>query len=109
VGVRQPRRREDALVAAGQVSERSVALASLLGLAPTTELRVVDAPGDPAPVDRERALALAVAHSPRVAAAIKKGDASAADLDRADDEARWRVDTFVRGSLESDSDTARDA
>lgn len=101
------RRVEDALVAEAALSERSLALARVLGLEPTTALRASDRP--PRAKVPDPALDAGRATAPRLAAATAHGSAAAAALDRIEDETRIRVDGFVRASVSSESTTMADA
>jgi outer membrane protein len=103
------RRREDALIAAGEVAERSLALSRALGRAPTTALRTADDPPDAWTPPSAAAVTAAVAAAPEVAAAVARGDAAAAELARASDTTGWRVDAYVRASASADSDRLADA
>jgi outer membrane protein len=103
------RRREDQLVAQGAVAERSIALARLLGLPVDGELAASDPPPSRPARGAPGSGRAARAHSPRLAAAMQRGDGAAFDLARAEDDARWRVDAFVHGSLSQPSDSVRAA
>lgn len=103
------RRHEDQLVAQGAVAERSIALARLLGLPVDGELAAADVPPSRPAVAASEIVRAALAHSPRLLAAMRRGDAAAAELAHADDDARWRVDAFVHGSLSQSGDGVRAA
>jgi outer membrane protein len=106
------RRREDQLVAQGAVAERSIALARLVGLPIDGELAAGDAPppGAERPeVPASEVVRAALAHSLRLEAARRRGDGAAFELAKVEDDARWRVDAFVHGSLSQPGDDARTA
>src|SRR5213078_3339041 len=103
------RRREDQLVAQGAVAERSIALARLLGLPVDGELAAGDAPREHPAAAAPDIVHAALAHSPRLAAAGRRGDGAASALARVEDEARWRVDAFVHGQLSQPADGVRAA
>lgn len=106
------RRREETLIATGAMSERSLELARLLGLPPTTVLRADSLPelAQPtAPAVSERAIESVTASDPRVAAALERTVALARELAAVDDETRWQIDAFVRGTIGADADRVRDA
>jgi outer membrane protein TolC len=103
------RRREDQLVAQGAVAERSIALARKLGLPVDGELAAGDPPPHRPATAASDIVHAALAHSPRLQAAMRRGDGAAFELAKVEDGARWRVDAFVHGSLSQPGDDARAA
>ena len=106
------RRREDQLVAQGAVAERSIALARLVGLPIDGELAAGDAPppGAERPeVPASELVRAALAHGLRLEAARRRGDGAGFELAKVEDDARWRVDAYVHGSLSQPGDDARAA
>lgn len=94
------RLREDELIAVGAVGERSLDLSRTLGISPTTEL----VPSD-TPVDLATATEGSLEQAPRLVAARTRIEAARAEVVRADDEARWRVDVVASGSLAAPRDS----
>jgi len=96
------RRREEVLVARGGRSEASIALALLLGMTPTTDLRAIDPLAPPA-TDAEVGQ-VARADMPERAAIAARTDAARAEVARVDDETGWRVDVYAAAALAAPRD-----
>ncbi|HEX7699174.1 MAG TPA: TolC family protein [Kofleriaceae bacterium] len=97
------RRREDELVATGAVGERSLDLARLLGIVPTSELRASDRIGE---LDAPK---VTTETAPQLRAAEARTRAAAASVVEADDRTRWQLDATLTGSLSTPRDRTRAA
>ena len=99
------RRRDDALLAASLLSDRSLELSRLLGFPATTELRAIDPP-PPAIAGGAELVDRAVAASPEMRALKLRDRALVAELAQIADSAAMRIDAVVRGSVAGSGPTA---
>lgn len=97
------RRREDELLAGSEITARSAALERLIGVAPTGKSRATDRPEEAPAAENESAT------SPRLRALSRRTEAASKMLEQARDEARWRLDASIAGSLSAPRERYPDA